>query len=285
MLSRLLGEDVRVELRLGKELGLIKVDVGQFEQIVMNLAVNARDAMPRGGKLLIETANLDLDANHESILQSPNVGPHVLLRVTDTGCGISSEAMSQIFEPFFSTKGEMGTGLGLATVYGIVKQSGGRISVESQFGTGTTFELLFPRVSESSPQSTPSDCVAKPRGVETILLVEDLAGVRALARTALLRQGYQVLEAENGQMALQQSDRFAGEIGLLATDVVMPHMGGREHAEKLLLRRPQMKVLYMSGYMDDAIMRHGLGHSTAPFLQKPYTPESLVRKVREVLDG
>jgi two-component system, cell cycle sensor histidine kinase and response regulator CckA len=285
MIGRLLGEDIQLELRLDEKLGLTKVDVGQFEQILMNLAVNARDAMPQGGGLLIETANQELDAGCVLTHESAHSGSHVLLRVSDTGCGMNAETLARIFEPFFSTKGQSGTGLGLATVYGIVKQSGGHITVRSQPGMGTAFEIFLPR--ESSPDSMQVAAVkneGKLLGTETILLVEDVEGVRTLARVALQRHGYHVLEAANGIVALQQSDRYPGKIDLLATDVVMPQMSGRELAERLSVRRPGIEVLYMSGYMDDAIVRHGLEHSEVPFLQKPYTTESLARTIRELLD-
>jgi PAS domain S-box-containing protein len=284
MLSRLIGEDVDLAVRPAAQLWPIRVDPGQMEQIIMNLIVNARDAMPQGGRLTIETASVELDEHYTRTRPDARPGAYVLLAISDTGCGMDRATLARIFEPFFSTKGEMGTGLGLATVYGIVKQSGGHIAVYSEPGCGSTFKVYLPRDAESM-QAEPSAPPAEHQGgTETVLLVEDEDGVRSLARHTLLRQGYHVLEARHGGEALLLCERHPDPIHLLATDVVMPQMSGRELAERLLPLRPEMQVLYMSGYMDDAIVRHGLINAGVPFLQKPYTPAALAAKVREVLD-
>jgi len=284
MLSRLIGEDVDLAFRPAANLWMVRVDPGQMEQIVMNLIVNARDAMPQGGHLTIETANVELDDSYARAQPDARPGQYVLLTISDTGCGMDRSVSARIFEPFFSTKGEMGTGLGLATVYGIVKQSEGHVTVLSEPGRGSTFKVYLPRDAQSAPSEVASTAVEKRRGTETLLLVEDEDSVRALARMTLQRQGYKVLEARHGGEALLLCERHPEPIHLLATDVVMPQMSGRELAERLLPLRPEMKVLYMSGYMDDAIVRHGLLDASVPFLQKPYTPAALATKVREVLD-
>jgi PAS domain S-box-containing protein len=286
LLKRLLGEDIGVVTALQPALGTIRADPGQLEQVIMNLAVNARDAMPDGGKLTIETANIELDDAY--ILDHPlaRPGPYVMLAVTDTGVGMDEQTQARIFEPFFTTK-EMGkgTGLGLATVYGIVKQSGGFIWVYSEPGHGTTFKVYLPRVEElQEPLATPGP----PRvmgGVETILLAEDADAVRAVARQVLARLGYTVLEASDGMSALRLAETHRGPIHLLLTDVVMPEIGGRMLAEQLRGQRPGLKVLYSSGYTADAVVRHGMLGPGIAFLQKPFTPEVLARKVRDVLDS
>ena len=289
MLKRLLGEDVDLTFRTPSSLERIKVDPGQMEQVVMNLAVNARDAMPRGGQLTIETSEVTLDEDHAAEHADMKPGRYVLLAVSDTGAGMDRATQARIFDPFFTTK-ELGkgTGLGLATVFGIVRQSGGAILVYSEVGAGTTFKIYFPALAgeraDVAPVSRRSDASAL-RGTETVLLVEDEDGVRAVAHRILERRGYHVLQAQNGQDALRIAKEETGAIHLLLTDVVMPRLGGRELAEQLSAVRPEMKVLYMSGYTDDAVVRHGILESTIDFIQKPITPEPLARKVREVLEA
>ncbi len=287
MLQRLIGEDIELSLNLKSALGQIKADPGQLEQVIINLAVNARDAMPHGGKLMIETANADLseDYLYQHSLVQP--GRYVRLAISDTGMGMPPETQARIFEPFFTTKDVgRGTGLGLSTVYGIVKQSGGYIWVYSELGKGTTFKIYLPRVNEQATPLRATTAEAElPRGVETVLLVEDEATVRRMTREVLEMSGYTVLEAANGSEAQMVCERHEGIIHLLLTDVVMPLMGGHEVAEKLAGSRPEMKVLYMSGYTDDAIVHHGVLDEGTAFLEKPFMPDSLARKVRNVLDG
>ena len=286
MLGRLIGEDIALLTNPTPGLGRVKADRGQIEQVIMNLAVNARDAMPQGGRLIVETANIDLDDEYVRRHVGARPGPHVMLAVSDTGTGIPHEIQSQIFEPFFTTKEQgKGTGLGLATVYGIVKQSGGYIEVDSEPGQGTTFRIYLPRLEAAAVTVDRSvRPAAAAGGTETILLVEDEEGVRELARDILRASGYTVLEARNGAEALLLCERHQGPLDMLLTDVVMPRMSGRELAERLAPLRPDLSVLYMSGYTDDAVIRHGvLGAGTA-FLQKPFTPAALVLRVRETLD-
>jgi two-component system cell cycle sensor histidine kinase/response regulator CckA len=286
MLKRLLGEDVVLSSNGATALPEILVDPGQMEQIIMNLAVNARDAMPCGGKLTIEASEVFLDDAHAAEHVGVKPGPHVMLVVSDTGIGVNKETQARMFEPFFTTKvvGK-GTGLGLATVFGIVRQSGGTIWVDSEPGQGTTFRVYFPTADRALLARAPMP-VPVPRtlrGSETILLVEDEQSVRALTQTILRKYGYNVLEAQSGGDALLLCEQHDATIDLLLTDVVMPRMSGRQLAERLLAVRPAMKVLYMSGYTDDAVMRHGIFESTVAFVQKPITPEALARKVRESL--
>jgi CheY-like chemotaxis protein len=264
----------------------VKADPGQIEQVIMNLVVNARDAMPNGGKLTVETANVVLDEAFTRRVAELEPGPHVMLMVRDTGSGIKPEILSHIFEPFFTTKDKQkGTGLGLATVYGIVAQSGGHIDVSSRVGQGATFKIYLPQVDQAVELPQPEQLTDAPHGSETILLVEDEDAVRALTRTVLLKHGYHVLEAARGQEALSISQQYEGTIDLLATDVVMPQMSGRELAEQLLLVRPNLKILYMSGYTEDAIVHHGVFAPGVAFLQKPFSPNGLARKIREVLEA
>jgi PAS domain S-box-containing protein len=287
MLRRLLGEDVELGTRLAPTTGRVKADPGQLEQVIMNLAVNARDAMPNGGKLTLETANVDLDEGYAADHYPARAGPFVLLAVSDTGSGMSAETQAHMFEPFFTTKEKgKGTGLGLATVYGIVKQSGGFIWVYSEVGHGTTFKIYLPRVEElaerpSQPAQTPARAA---RGTETVLVVEDEAPVRSVARQVLERHGYTVLEAPSAEAALDIATRYSGIIHLLLTDVVMPGLNGRELASRLANLRPEARVIFMSGYTGDDVTRHGVLEPGSTYVQKPFTPDAIARRVREVLD-
>jgi signal transduction histidine kinase/CheY-like chemotaxis protein len=288
MLRRLIGEDVELRTVLDPSLGQVQADPGQIEQVIMNLAVNARDAMPSGGSLTIETSNVQLDQSFARSHVKVKPGPHVMLTVGDTGVGMTAETKAHIFEPFFTTKGKgKGTGLGLATVYGIVEQSGGTIWVYSELGQGTVFKIYLPPVSEipaaEGHLKTETDTTAL--GSETILVVEDEEGVRSLVRLALESGGYKVLETENPESALAKCADYDGPIHLLLTDVVMPQMSGPLVAEKVNSLRPSIKVLYMSGYTDDAVVRHGVLSEDMPFIQKPFTPMALRKKIREVLAG
>jgi two-component system cell cycle sensor histidine kinase/response regulator CckA len=286
MLKRLIGEDIVLVTELGSALGHVKADPTQIQQVVMNLAANARDAMPRGGRLTLETANVDLDATYARQRVGVQPGRYVMLAVTDTGVGIAPDTRAHLFEPFFTTKGPgHGTGLGLATVYGIVKQSDGHIWVYSEPGRGTTFKIYLPRVDATvDPVMPESDLPVNTYGHETILLVEDARAVRVLARDVLKAQGYAVLEAEHGREALRIAEQYAGPIHLLLTDVVMPEMNGRDLVEQLAPLRPSMAIIYMSGYTDTVVVHQGGLDPGAAFLQKPFTPSALVGKVRQLLD-
>jgi PAS domain S-box-containing protein len=287
MLPRLIGEDIQLNLILDPAIGQVKADSGQIEQVVMNLAVNARDAMPDGGKLTIQTANAELDTVFEREHPGSVPGQYVMLAVTDTGTGMDPETQAQIFEPFFTTKErDKGTGLGLATVYGVVKQSSGYIAVESEIGKGALFKIYLPRIEQ--PVATKSESSQAPltvRGSETILLVEDAEPLRKLAHMFLRDNGYQVLTAADGAEAQQVAEQNPGPIHLLLTDVVMPGINGRVLAERLAPRHPAMKVLYISGYTDSFIAGHGVLEEGTHLLHKPFTEEVLVRKVRELLDA
>ena len=287
MLRRLIGEDIDLVTVAGKDLGRVKADPGQIEQIILNLAVNARDAMSEGGKLTIETQNAELDESYARDHVAVKPGPHVMLAISDTGAGMNPETQKHIFEPFFTTKGKgKGTGLGLSTVYGIVKQSGGNIWVYTEPGKGTTFKIYLPRIDEPLEVHPPGKAEAEARsGTETVLLVEDEPAVRMLVLETVKLKGYRVLEAHNGAEALSIAAQHQGPIHLLITDVVMPEMGGRVLAERLAASRLGMKVLYMSGYTDNAIVHHGVLEPGTAFLQKPFTPEALALKVRDVLDA
>jgi two-component system cell cycle sensor histidine kinase/response regulator CckA len=289
LLRRLLGEDVLLATVLAPDVGRVRADPGQLEQVIVNLAVNSRDAMPAGGRLTIETRNVDLDAAYATEHRTVAPGPYVVLAVSDTGSGMSEAIQSHMFEPFFTTKDMgKGTGLGLATVYGIVKQSGGNIWVYSEVGHGTTIKVYLPRVDAPAEPLAPTAPVAREilRGTETILLVEDEPAVRAVTRQLLARGGYTVLEAHDGQAAIAMIDRGGSPlINLVLTDVVMPGMSGRALADRLATLCPGVRVLFMSGYTDDAIVRHGMLEPGLAYLQKPFRPEALLRKVREVLNA
>jgi two-component system, cell cycle sensor histidine kinase and response regulator CckA len=287
LLGRLLGEDIEMRMTLAKDLYRIRADALQLEQIILNLAVNARDAMPNGGKLTIETANVELNDEYAIQHMGVTAGPHVQLTVTDNGCGMTEDLQQHIFEPFFTTKEVgKGTGLGLATVYGIVTQSGGHISVYSEPNVGTSFRMYFPRdESISEPRSVPSSHAAPPPSHETILVVEDDAQVRSLLRRVLSKVGYDVLLADNGLSALEIWQSRPGPIDLVVTDVVMPKMSGKDLVSRLSESQPQLKVLYMSGFTDDALGHHGVLDPGTPFLAKPFTAEQLKKKVQSVLAG
>jgi CheY-like chemotaxis protein len=288
MLRRILGEDIEVVHSLAEDLGKIKTDPGQIEQVILNLTVNARDAMPYGGKLLIKTDNVELDKTYAQTHAGVTAGPYVRLSVTDTGAGMPPEVKDRIFEPFFTTK-ELGkgTGLGLSTIYGIVKQSGGNIWVYSEENIGTTFKIYLPRIDQSSASNGflnhPQEL---PRGSETILVAEDEEGVGKIIRQTLQTCGYEALLATNGREAIRLVQEYpAQSIQLLITDVVMPGMSGRELRDHLLTLRPEMKVIFMSGYTDDAVIHHGVLRKEMHFIQKPFPMNALAQKVREILDG
>ena len=287
MLGRLIGEDVTLVTLPAPGLDRVKADPGQIEQIILNLVVNARDAMPRGGRITIETANADLAGGHGPPPAGAGRGRYAVLAVSDTGCGMSAEVQARIFEPYYTTKAVgKGTGLGLATVFGIVQQCGGHIGVCSRVGRGTTFTIHLPAAEEVAPpgraEAAPG---AAPPGTETILLVEDEPAVRAMTRRSLRSNGYTLLEAGDGGHAVRLCERHPGPIHLLVSDVVMPGMGGRQLADRLTALRPDMRVLFVSGYTDDAVVRHGVLQSEVAFLQKPFSPDALRQKVRDVLDG
>ncbi len=286
LLLRLLGEDVSLSCVLPEGIGRVLVDRSQLEQVLVNLVVNARDAMPGGGKLSIETADVNLDHAYVASHPDASVGPHVMLAVTDGGFGMSAEVRARIFEPFFTTKQPgQGTGLGLSTVFGIVKQSGGNIWVYSEEGRGTTFKVYLPHHGGTPEPSGPSGPPAVLGGNETVLLAEDDELVRQSARAVLGRLGYTILEACDAQEAELLCRRYSGRIHLLLTDVVMPQVSGRQLAERLCALREDLRVLYMSGYTDNAIVHHGVLDPGINYLQKPFTPETLGQKVREVLDS
>src|SRR5436309_1073051 len=287
LLRRLIGEDVELATALDPTLGRVTADPGQLEQVIVNLAVNARDAMPQGGKLTLETRNIDLDSSYRLEHSLVKPGPYVQLTVSDSGIGMDEETQAHAFEPFFTTKPRgQGTGLGLAMVYGTVKQSGGFIWVYSEPGHGATFKIYLPRVDAPVEPATPPAPVERPpRGSETVLLAEDEPAVRAIAQQVLERQGYTVLAAPSGADALALAAQHGATIHLLLTDVVMPGMSGRDLADRLTAQRPGIRVLYISGYTDNAIVRHGMLEPGLAYLQKPFRPDALVRKVREVLDA
>jgi PAS domain S-box-containing protein len=285
MLRRLIGEHIELVIVLGERPVQVRADRGQLEQVIMNLAVNARDAMADGGVLTVEVASLDLDGPAGG--GPSRTGPCVTIAVTDTGCGMDAPTAARIFEPFFTTKEQgKGTGLGLSMVYGIVEQSGGRIQVASAPGRGTTFTVFLPRLdAQPGAQGGEAATPMSVRGTETVLLAEDEPAVRAVAREALENQGYRVIEAANGVDALAAARAHSGPLHLLVTDMVMPRMGGRELAQRLLAERPGLRVLFMSGYTDDATVRQGVSEATSAFLQKPFAMSAFARKVRDTLDA
>jgi two-component system, cell cycle sensor histidine kinase and response regulator CckA len=285
MLRRLIGEDVLLTAALAPAISCVRVDPASFGQVLMNLAVNARDALPTGGHLTIETCNVNVESDCAATHPELQAGKYVMLAITDSGSGMAPEERARIFEPFFTTKEVgKGTGLGLSVVHGIVKQSNGHIEVHSELGVGTTFKIYLPAVEEDAAAPETPDSSKSVGGGETILLVEDETAVRELALHAFQAHGYEVLTAINGRDAMVVAGACRGPIDLLVTDVVMPRMGGGELAEALRPVFPKMKVLYTSGYTDDAMVRHGILRKAVSFLQKPYTPISLARKVRAVLD-
>lgn len=286
MLHRLIGEDIEFVVRLAPDLWRTKVDPGQMEQVILNLAINARDAMPRGGRLLIETANAELNPLDTQYPPEAEAGPYVMLSVADTGMGMDEKTLSRIFEPFFTTKEPgRGTGLGLATVYGIVKQGGGTLTVRSEPGKGTTFRVFLPRSKESGMSFSEITRRSQPRGgSETILVVEDDASIRKLVQEIVRIGGYAVLAARNGAEALTVASQHQGPIHLLLTDVVMPEVGGQQLAEKLALLRPEVRVLYMSGYSSKDAADEVRLELNAPLVRKPFSAESLKRAIRQVLD-
>jgi len=285
MLRRLIGEDIELHLLLAPDAGRINADPGQLEQVIMNLAVNARDAMPRGGTLTLETRNVNLDERYAASHLSVRPGAYVLIAVSDTGTGMDRETRAHLFEPFFTTKGQgRGTGLGLSIVFGIVKQSGGNIEVYSEKGRGTSVKVYMPRADQGAIMDAEGAEAHSPRGTETILLVEDEEMVRTLVRETLEREGYKILDASSPEEALRLSQEHDRPIELMITDVVMPKLNGRELADRVAESRPHMKVLYMSGYTDNAVVNSGVLDGQMPFLQKPFTPMALARKVRQVLE-
>jgi CheY-like chemotaxis protein len=287
MLQRLIGEHIELAVLLAPDLEPVKVDPGQFEQVLLNLAVNARDAMPRGGKLTLETRNVELDAAYCQTRPGLEPGRHVHLAVADTGHGIDEAIKARIFEPFFTTKEVgRGTGLGLSVVDGVVRQSRGYIEVQSAVGHGTTFNIYVPSVKEAPAlaQTTPS-YVERPKGTETVLVVDDDEGVRSLVVVVLRSNGYAVLEARHGEEALRVGRGHAGPIHLLVTDVVMPRMSGRQLADQLAAERPELRILFTSGYTEEIVGRHGVGEAGEDYLPKPFNLSTLESKVREVLES
>jgi signal transduction histidine kinase len=287
LLRRLIDENIEMTLVPGKQIGRVKADFGYVGQVLMNLVVNARDAMPNGGKLTIATNNVTLDENHACAHTGAIPGDYVMLSVSDTGTGLTEGVKAHLFQAFFTTKPlGKGTGLGLVTCQTIVQQSGGHIGVYSEVGKGTTFKIYFPRVEQPTDRSTkPGETSPLPRGTETLLLVEDEPSVRHLTCRILEAQGYNVLRANNGQDALHVAREHKGSpIRLVVTDVIMPLMGGKVMAEWLKTTYPDLKILFTSGYTDDAIAQHGVLEPGVAFLPKPYTPAALARKVREMLD-
>ncbi|HKS67096.1 MAG TPA: CHASE4 domain-containing protein [Candidatus Acidoferrales bacterium] len=286
MFSRVIGENIELTFVPGSRLGRVKADPGQIEQVLLNLVVNARDAMETGGRITIETSNVQLDRDYCAKHHNIEPGPWVMLTVTDTGCGMDAKTQTRIFEPFFTTKAQgKGTGLGLATVYGVVKQSGGFIYVYSEVGHGTTFKVYLPQVVADVDKDVAEKPAAAPSGSETILFVEDEESVRELVREYLMGTGYRVLEACDGVQALEIAAAHKGAIDILVTDVVMPRLSGRELASRIAAVRPNVKVLFISGYTDDSIFRHGVLEGGVAYLQKPFNLKAIAQKIREVLDG
>jgi CheY-like chemotaxis protein len=284
MLGRLIGTDIRLRTTAAVGLGAVKADPHQMEQVIVNLVVNARDAMPNGGSITIETSDAELDVAYAQAHEGVKPGSYVMLAVSDSGTGMDATTQSQIFEPFFTTKGREGTGLGLSTVYGIVKQSGGSIEVYSEVGKGTSFKIYLPRCAERAERDTPVRAAAiVPNGRATVLLVDDDQPVSAAAQRTLERAGYLVLAATNGKEALELASRHSGTIDLLITDLVMPEIGGRQLARQLTALRPGLVVLYTSGYTAEAMNQQAVLEDGDSFLGKPFTPDGLLRRVHEVL--
>ena len=286
MLRRVIGEDIELATKTQESVPLVKVDPGQLEQVLLNLAINARDAMPDGGNLTIETSDSELVEGHTHHGVDVAPGNYVLIAVSDTGVGMDSKTLAQAFEPFFTTKEVgKGTGLGLATCYGIVRQAGGHIWAYSEVGSGTTFKIFLPRVAEAATQKSSQAMPPKMNGSETILIVEDEPKVREMVTKTLASKGFNVLAAEDSDAAIIAATEHTGKIDLLLTDVVMPKVSGKDLAVELEKLRPDMKVLFMSGYAEDAIARHGILEAGVEFLSKPFTPQTLATKVRAVLDA
>src|SRR5207253_2300625 len=286
LLRRLLGEDVAIRVAVAPDCGGVRADPGQLEQVIVNLAVNARDAMPNGGRLTLETKNVDLDADYPTDRVTIPAGRYVMLAVTDTGTGMDAQTKARIFEPFFTTKAVgKGTGLGLATVYGAVKQSGGYIWLYSEVGQGTSFKIYLQRIDAVEPQAAAVETAVMLDGTETVLVAEDEDAVRQIIEKALQARGYQVMVARDGSEALALASRHAGQIDLLVSDVIMPDMNGRVLSQRLTQLRPTIKTLYLSGYTDDAILHHGVLEEGVAFLQKPFSLGALARKVREVIEA
>jgi PAS domain S-box-containing protein len=287
MLRRLIGEHIELITVLQPGLGRVKADAGQVEQVIANLTVNARDAMPNGGKLILETGNVELDDMYAAARPDARPGPHVMLAVSDTGHGMDAETLSHMFEPFFTTKGlGQGTGLGLATVYGIVRQVGGQVMVYSEPGRGTSFKIYLPRLEEEMDEApAPAPVGPAPTGSETVLLVEDEPALRTLIHEVLRGAGYRMLQGATPDEALAVAAAHQGTIHLVLTDVILPSMSGREMADALRTLRPETRALFMSGYTDDAISHHGILEPGTHFMEKPFTSDALLRKVREILDG
>jgi nitrogen-specific signal transduction histidine kinase/CheY-like chemotaxis protein len=287
MLRRLIGEDIALETRCAPDLWPSRVDPTQFEQVILNLTVNARDAMPHGGRLLIETGNRVLGGSESVLHPEVTPGSYVTMTVTDNGLGMDAATQARIFEPFFTTKEQgKGTGLGLAVAYGIIAQAGGHILVSSEVNRGTTFTVLLPRgLAELSVEEIPDVQMRAPTGDETVLVVEDEPLVRKLAVRILSTQGYAVLEASDGPAALEQAGRLGGQLDLLITDIVMPGMNGKEVAAELVRSYPDLRVIYMSGYAEHAVVQRGVIDEGIAFIPKPFDPLVLAKTVREVLDG
>jgi two-component system, cell cycle sensor histidine kinase and response regulator CckA len=287
MLTRVIGEDIEIVRALAPDLGTVRADAGQIEQVILNLAVNARDAMPAGGKLILETANKELDERYASLHPDAKPGPHVLLAVSDTGQGMTQETMAQVFEPFFTTKpAGKGTGLGLATVHGIVRQSGGSVDVYSEPGHGTSFKVYLPRVlGVAATASRPAHPPPAPRGTERVLLMEDSDALREMMREILEASGYTVLQPSDPQASLEALAQQAAGVDLLISDVVMPRFSGPELAARLESTNPRARVLFISGYTDEMVGSKGVLGTAVHFLQKPFTFDALLHKVRSVLDA
>jgi CheY-like chemotaxis protein len=287
LLGRTLGEHIELQRSLDPALWPVNADPGQIEQVLVNLAVNARDAMPEGGSMTIDTANVDVDADVAAVRPPMQPGPHVRLRVSDTGVGMSAEVRARVFDPFFTTKPKgTGSGLGLATVYGIVTQAGGHVDVYSELGLGTTFNVFLPRAESTEPDDAERHAAPAPaKGTETVLVVEDENGVRELTCRMLDRNGYTVLEAASGSDAIGMLRDLGGRVDLLVTDVVMPQMGGREVAEAVRKLQPDVHVLYVSGYAHPVLGRHGTLDEGVLLLEKPFTEAALLAHVRTLLDG